>query len=219
MCRFLLAKSTNPILPSTLLYPFSAMAKKSKAFDGDWQGDGWGLSWTDSNNMFHVHTSLYPIWEEDGIFDSFTETKNLSLHARSASFTKHKGNILFNQPYINTSYSFVFNGLLKKVSLNISGQIGAIKIWNLFQQNVAQHNPIQALELLKNQLISNAKEIQALNVGIQTLDHIYALCYFTKHPHYYQLHYVNTPKIKIISSQPFAEHRFQSVESGTILSL
>ena len=45
MCRFLLAKSENPIKPKTILEQFSIMAQKNKTYDGDWQGDGWGFSW------------------------------------------------------------------------------------------------------------------------------------------------------------------------------
>jgi len=219
MCRFLLAKSSGLFQPSTLLYPFTKMAKNSKTYEGDRQKDGWGTSWIDSHNMFRVHKSLNPVWKDHSVFKSFNSTNMLSIHARSTSFQKDKGVISFNQPYISSSFSFVFNGLLKKVSLSVPGKIGAEKIWNLFKQIQKNCEPANTLKILRNKLISSSKEIQALNIGLCTNKNIYALCYFTKHPIYYQLHYINTPTIKIISSEPIEGYEFKSVQSGTILSL
>ena len=39
------------------------------------------------------------------------ETTRMLIHARSASFEKDKDNIDFNQPFLNSEYAFVFNGL------------------------------------------------------------------------------------------------------------
>lgn len=188
MCRFLLTTSKKPIKPKTLLTKFAKMAKRSKALDGDWQGDGWGIAWIDKENKWQVRRSLLPVWEETSSFDSFPKTYTFAVHARSASFPQHKGVLEFNQPYIFGDYAFVFNGLLKGVKLaNIPGKIGAEKIWYLLKNELRKNDPQAAMNNIKELLVSNTKNIIALNMGLIKNKNIYSLNYFTKNPEYYSL--------------------------------
>ena len=202
MCRFLLVKSKKPINPQRLLKSFSLIAKKSKAFDGNWQGDGWGMAWV-TKNSWNVYKSLSPIWEEPRKFQDFPETSIFAVHARSASFPRHKNILEFNQPFINPPWIFVFNGLLKGVSLPslIPGEIGAEKIWYLLQKQLAKNLPNVALENIKKLLVKNTKEVQALNIGIADFNQIYSLNYYTKYPDYYKLHYFKDKKLELVSSE------------------
>ena len=202
MCRFLLVKFDHSSEPQTLLSKFATMSQKSKALDGDWQGDGWGVAWLNEENMWQVKKSLSPVWEDTSVFPTIPSTRILVAHARSASFPHHKGVIEFNQPYISGKYAFVFNGLLRGVSLqNIPGKIGAEKIWSLLQQELKESAPQEALEKVKKLLIENSKEIVALNMGLATPEGIYSLNHFTKHPEYYSLHQWNEDSTKIICSE------------------
>lgn len=208
MCRFLLVKSQKAISPKNLLTQFAIMAKKSKAYDGDWQGDGWGISFLDSKNNWKCQKSLSPIWQDIRTFDTFPSIKTFVVHARSASFPNHKGNITYNQPYIDEKYSFVFNGLLKGVRLlNIPGNIGAEKIWSLLKKELKRNTPKEALEKTKELLTKNSKEIFALNIGLATPEKIYSLCYFTKYQKYYQLHSFKNQDIEIVCSEPLDWNR------------
>lgn len=219
MCRFLLAKSSNPFQPKQFLTDFSKMAEKSKAFDGDWQGDGWGFSWLDSKNQWKLYRSLKPIWTDvQSIKRLDIKTNMLVIHARSATFPQHKDNVDFNQPYISSEYSFVFNGYLRGVSLSIPGKIGAQKIWYLLQRVLKEKKPIEALEKVKNLLQKNTKEIQALNIGFSDGKNIYAMSYYTKHPEYYRLRYLKSRELSLISSEPIGEYNFSQTISGSILS-
>lgn len=219
MCRFLLCKLNKPINLQSILNQFAEMAKKSKAFDGDWQGDGWGFSWLNAKGSWKLYRSLKPIWQDAQSFNRLnTKTKLFAIHARSATFPHHKGNIEFNQPYVNNSYIFVFNGYLKGVSLSIPGKIGAEKIWFLLQKALTEKKPIEALEKVKNLLKKNTKEIQALNIGLSDGNNIYALSYYTKHPEYYRLRYIKNKALSIISSEPIGTFDFSKTTSGSILS-
>lgn len=203
MCRFLLVKSKIPIKPSTLLTQFAKMAKTSKAPDGDWQGDGWGIAWVDGNNHWQLKKSLLPIWQTTQFFSRFPKTSTFVVHARSASFPSHKGIIDFNQPFVSGSYAFVFNGLLKGVSLpDIPGKIGAEKIWHLLQKELQKNSPSEALKKTKALLLKNSKEIIAINIGLASFHRVYALNYFTKYPNYYALHRYQKNGLEIISSEP-----------------
>ena len=107
MCRFLLARFHEPIQPEGLLKAFSDMSEKSKALDGDWQGDGYGIAWIDPVLGWERRTSLAPVWQETDHFKDVPATRTLVAHARAASFAHHKGVIEFNQPYLFDRYAFV----------------------------------------------------------------------------------------------------------------
>lgn len=43
MCRFLVMQSKEKIEVQKLIFEFAKATEKCKSFDGDWQGDGWGM--------------------------------------------------------------------------------------------------------------------------------------------------------------------------------
>jgi len=221
MCRFLLAKSKTPISPKALLDSFSSMAQKSKAYDGDWQGDGWGISWLENNQWF-TQKSLLPIWTEKNKFSHFPQTTLFVIHARSASFPAHKNNLGFNQPFVNHPNSFVFNGFLKGVSLSSSlpGDIGAQKIWSLLRQLLNRHPPLEALDKLKEIILKNTRQVQALNIGLADQKNIYVLNYSSKHKKYYRLHYFEDDRLKLICSEPLSgKFIFKTLANNSVVRL
>ncbi|MHB8362371.1 MAG: class II glutamine amidotransferase [Patescibacteria group bacterium] len=202
MCRFILVHSKDKIKPQNLMNNFSDMAKKSKALDGDWQGDGCGIAWINEEGNWSIRKSLLPIWEDRKLFNDIDLTHTFIAHARSASFMEHKGFIEFNEPYINKKFAFVFNGILKGVSLhNIPGKIGAQKIWYLLEKELEQNDPNKALEIIKELLLKNSKEIVALNMGLATEENIYSLCYFSRNPEYYKLWNYKSKNLEVICSE------------------
>ncbi|PIY68796.1 hypothetical protein COY90_04050 [Candidatus Roizmanbacteria bacterium CG_4_10_14_0_8_um_filter_39_9] len=194
------------------------MAQKSKAFDGDWQEDGWGFAWR-KNNKWLGYRSLKPVWKEKKKFSTFPETAMFAIHARSASFPQHKNNIEYNQPYINDSYSYVFNGLLKGVTLSLPGEIGAQKIWQLLNVYLKKTNLTQAVYKTTDILKKNSRNIQALNIGIAGKNTISAYCHFTAHPDYYSLQYSDNSDIKIICSEVIEEFEFKSLPTNSLITL
>ena len=226
MCRFLVVKSSRSTNLQPILSSFIVMAKKSHAFDGDWQGDGWGYSWLDKNNNWKIYKSLLPIWQDTHLTSLPTEIVNqiymskiLIVHARSASFPQHKNVIEYNQPYITEPYSYVFNGLLKGVSLSLPGSIGAQKIWNLLQEQIKKHRLENALERTKIILQKNCKELQAINIAFSDKKNIYTLCYYSKHEEYYQLHHYKESKFQFISSEPLLGYSSTPIFSNQIIKL
>lgn len=218
MCRFLLCKSKKSIRPTKILNYFAKMAQKSKAFDGDWQGDGWGFSWLE-NNEWKNYKSFKPVWKEKNKFSKFPGSNIFSIHARSASFPQHKNNIVYNQPYVNESYSYVFNGLLKGVTLLLPGDIGAQKIWLLLNDYLKKMNLTQALSRTIDLLKKNSRNIQALNIGVAGKNTISAYCYYTEHPKYYSLQYSDYPDIKIICSEPIEGFNFKPLLTNSLIIL
>lgn len=201
MCRFLLFKSQVQTNPQKILRAFSQMVKKSKAFDGDWQGDGWGISWLE-NNTWKSYKSVKPVWEDDMKDTLLFSSRIFLIHARSASFPQHKNNKEYNQPFTNSENAFVFNGLIKGVSLELSGAIGSQKIWALLQKKLSTTSIEKALKNTLKTLIHNSREVQALNMGVADKKNIYVLCYYSKHADYYSLYYSKTDECSIISSEP-----------------
>ncbi len=213
MCRFLLFKSKQLTGPEPIIKAFAAMAKKSRAFDGDRQDDGWGVSWLDENGVWQSYRSTKPIWEDVQSINRLNiKTLTFAVHARSASFPQHKDNVRFNQPFVNHKYIYAFNGLLKGVSLSLPGDIGSQKIWYLLQKKLSHCQPEKALDNTKEILSKNSREIQALNVGLVDKDYLYALCYYHDHPDYYQLRYVDTPEQKIVCSEELPGFTWKNVK-------
>lgn len=218
MCRFLLVKSKQPISPKKILGSFAKMAEKSKAYDGDWQGDGWGFSWLE-NNKWKEYKSLKPVWKEKNKFSKFPQSFIFSIHARSASFPQHKNNIEYNQPFINESYSYVFNGLLRGVTLSLPGNVGAQKIWLLLSGYLKKMNLTQALYKTAEILKKNSRNIQALNIGLAGKNTISAYCHFTAHPNYYSLQYSDNSDVKIICSEVIDGFKFKSLPTNSLITL
>lgn len=221
MCRFLIAKFESPAGPGKILKEFSLMAKNSQAFDGDWQGDGWGVSWTDGMGNWKTRKSLLPIWEEEKLFNSFPKTSFFAVHARSASFPNQKGSVEYNQPFVEEPYIFVFNGLLRRVTLSsLPGRIGSQKIWFLLKKMLKRLELKEALLKIKTVLLENAEDPQALNIGLCDKKKIYSLCYFSRHPDYYQLRHSQDSHSKIICSEPLSGNQsFVPQKSGEIVEL
>lgn len=221
MCRFLLAKSKKPISPASVLEEFAAMAKNSKALDGDWQGDGWGISTLNENGTWVPYHSLKPVWEDTAMFGTFPQTNIFVVHARSASFPKDKGILNYNQPYIDSRISFVFNGLLKGVSFDtpIPGAIGAQKIFSIIKEELLSHRPGLTLTATAERINRHTKEVQALNMGLSDGISIIAYCQYDKNPEYYQLYEHTDESLKIICSEVLPSWSFSPVPTRKVLQL
>jgi len=216
MCRFLLFKSQTLTNPQQILKAFSQMAKKSKAFDGDWQGDGWGMSWLE-NNTWKSYKSVKPVWEDDMRGTLLFSSTIFLIHARSASFPQHKNNEEYNQPFYNSNNAFVFNGLIKGVSLQLPGAIGSQKIWSLVQKKILTLSPEAVLKDTLRIITKNSQTVQAFNIGVSDRKNIYALCYYSNHPDYYSLHYSKTDECSIISSEPIEGFDFTRLFKGNVI--
>lgn len=218
MCRFLLLKSKKSLQPKDILEAFAQAVKNSPTPQGDKQEDGWGIAWW-RENKWHLFKNLNPIWESKHLFNIISPTQFLIVHARSASFEKHKNNVEFNQPFIFKNYSFVFNGFLKGVNIFVPGRFGAEKIWYLVKKNLKNKNPKKALNQVQIFLKKNSKKISALNIGLSDGKKIFAFCYYTQFPQYYQLHYHQSKEISIITSEKINSLPFLSLTSNKLLEL
>lgn len=219
MCRFIVMQSKEKISVSELIFDFAKATEKCVSFDGDWQGDGWGMCWLNDNNKWMLYKSIAPIWEEEKNFTLAPPTTSLLVHARSASFEKHKNNLNFNQPYINNSYAYVFNGLIKGIRLPylVEGEIGAQKIWSLLQKYLneqARDKEESALVKLQETLLQYSKKIQAANIVFCNSYNIYCISIYNAFPDYYQLNIYNSEKLKIISSLKLRKYDFELLLPG-----
>jgi len=220
MCRFLLVKSERKFKPALLLKKFALMCQKSRTLEGFRHGDGWGLSL--QNSARGCYKSLRPIWQDQAHFSSFPQTSILVVHARSASFLNQRGIIEYNQPYISEKFSFVFNGMLKGVTMSedIKGKIGAQKIWHLLQQKLNQQiSPEQALKDLYSFIKSETKEIKAFNIGLATNAKILALNGQNISSKHFGLYFHSEKNLKIISSEPLAGYKFSLIPQEKVVIL
>ena len=220
MCRFLSVHSKNKIKPGSFLRDFSQNCQKSRAPDGDWQGDGWGISWQEKG-IWKLHKSLFPIWEDANIFSSFPSSNTFAIHARSSGFPDQKGIIEYNQPYILNGWSFVFNGMVKGVRLSyqLDGKIGAQKILSLLQKFLRDHQPEVALADVNKLITGNSDKIVGMNIGLMNKNKIYALCQYESNASYFGLHFYKNNLISLLSSISFGAYPWQTMRKNEILIL
>jgi len=198
------------------------MSKNSRAPDGDWQGDGWGMTWLNSEGVWETYKSLNPIWLDYDKFEKLPATSHLVLHARSASFPAHKGVLAYNQPFNNHDYIFVFNGIIKGVKFNrlIPGKIGAQKIWSLLQEKLSKSINLQkALKDLSKDIYKHSQKVEALNVGLLSRTQMFAICNFMPNsaiPDYHRLFYYKDDHSSIICSEPIPGYEFKAFERGEV---
>ncbi|MCR4329388.1 MAG: class II glutamine amidotransferase [Candidatus Roizmanbacteria bacterium] len=217
MCRFLIAKSRENFKPQEILTSFSRMAQKSRAFDGDRQEDGWGMSWW-GNGTWEQYVSIKPIWYDTHMFSYAPQTKYFAVHARSASFTNHKNTIAYNQPFIYQKYAFVFNGLLKGVTLPypLEGTIGSQKIFSLLRTFLSKMPPKKALVETVKIITTHTRHVQALNMGLCDGSKIYAYTHYSKYPQYYHLQHAYAGKIHIVSSEAIEHFDFSLLPKESV---
>lgn len=220
MCRFLLAKSNQPLPVTKLLDDFTSMAQQSRTADGDLQADGYGVTWWHAG-AWHTHRSLKPIWQDPGSIPPLPSTHHLLLHARSASFPDQIGRLDFNQPFTHDNFAFVFNGQIQGVKLNrpIPGRIGAQKLFNLFLEHAATLPPDQALIKLHHLISTHSRQIVGFNLGLSDGQHLYAFSDYSQQPDYFTLHSVQTDNIDLICSQPLPGFDWQPIKKQTMIKL
>ena len=221
MCRFLMIQSRRPFQAADILRKFAAMAEESRAPDGDRQADGWGIGWLNQGGQWQARKSLKPVWQETEALAQFPASRLFLVHARSASFPHQKDVLEYNQPYIEESYGFVFNGLLEGVTLPfpVHGRIGAQKIWGLLSAGLRWSGPEESLLELAGRLGRSSRRVQALNIGLAGQGRLYAYCRYEGDDGYYQLQYFDSLDLQIVCSEALAGFDFQPVPREWILRL
>jgi predicted glutamine amidotransferase len=221
MCRFLMAAFAEPEDPGGLLARFADMCRESRSPDGDRQADGWGAAWFDESAGWTVRKSLRPIWRDDCLLETIPRAKILAVHARSASFLRHRDNLAFNQPFFEGPAAFVFNGFLRGVRLPrpVPGGIGSQKIWALLRGLLESHPPETAVRRLDSLLEASSREIQALNLGLCTPDRLIVLNRAAHPSPYYRLHASRSRGPVLVASEPLADIDFQPLPPGKVISI
>lgn len=200
----------------TVLAQFADMAQKSRAPDGDRQGDGWGVAWYAGG--WQVKKSIRPIWEDRAVFSEIPDTLLFAVHARSASFPAHKNIIQYNQPYISGDLCFVFNGVIEGVTISrpLAGTIGAQKIFSLLCEEIKGNTIESALRTVDTTLVEHSRKIHGCNIGLVTPEAICALCRYGENSVYFSLNYYRDDTVNLVCSEPIGQYAWQTMQKGEI---
>jgi predicted glutamine amidotransferase len=221
MCRFAVISAQQPFQSDGWLHDFAAMAEASRSPDGDRQGDGWGASWLDANGQWQRHRSLAPVWLDRAWFAHVPPTRCLVLHARSASFPEERTDIERCQPFMLGRHAFVFNGLLRGVSLPVSrpGMIGAQRLATLTGALLARNTPTAALTRLWRLLHERTAAIPAINLALTDGHRIAVLSHCEVTPDYYRLWTHRNDDTVALASEPLASGNWRPLEADPIAEL
>lgn len=214
-----MVKSAAPLRPAGILSRFAAMAEKSRSTDGDRQSDGWGLGRLDDQGVWRGSWSLRPVWEDDAVFSDIPASRLFLVHARSASFPGQKGKLAYNQPFLGGREAFVFNGLLRGVSLDrpVAGEIGSQKIWSLFGSLPPEGETRDRLSALVRILERSSREIAALNLGLADGEGFSVYGRSAKTGEYYRLWAAESSGLRVVCSEPLAGYDFHPIPVDTVL--
>lgn len=218
MCRFLIVKSKKEIKPEGLLKSFALACQKSVAPDGELQKDGYGIAWRDGES-WQLKKSLIPIWEEQDLFKHLPKTNLFVAHARSAGFAKDKDNLDYNQPLLDGYLCFVFNGMIRNISLKLplEGKIGSQKLFSLIKQQIKKHKIDLALEEVREFVLKKAEKVEGMNIGLVKNGRIYVLCQYTNNKKYFTLHFYQNKELTIVSSESFGSYGWKTMGKGELL--
>lgn len=217
MCRFLIVKSKNKINPAELLKSFALACQKSVAPDGELQKDGYGIAYHDGQT-WQLKKSLAPIWEEQDSFEQIPETNLFVAHARSSGFAKDKDNLNYNQPFTDGSFCFVFNGMIRKIKLNLplEGMIGSQKLFSLIKLQLKKHQLENVLKNTNKIILENSEKIEGMNIGLINDSKIYILCQYSNNKEYFTLHVYQDKNLTIVSSIPFGSYKWKPISKGEV---
>ena len=212
MCRFLLLHAQETDAVHQVAQAFAQMCQHSTGPEGSAQGDGWGVAWRHDDGQWRLHRSVAPIWTETQVLQQLPLTRHVVVHARRASFARHQGEVLYNQPYLWENYAFVFNGFVKGVKLRqpVPGTIGAEKIWYLVRQQLQRGAaPADALERVYTLLSRHSRELRACNMGLHNGQELVVYNGNPSATPYYDLHHVYQTGLRMIGSEPFGHWAWQ----------
>jgi len=213
-------QAASPFHVAGVLTSFADMVARSRAPNGDWQGDGWGVGWLDASREWRVRKSVNPIWEDAPVFSEIPATTALVTHARSASFPEQKNILAYNQPFAAGPYAFVFNGFLQGVSLPfpVEGKIGSQKIWSLLADLLKVNSPEESLRELVRLLESHSRRVLALNIGLFVASRLFALCSHDGADDYYRLRVHRSATLTMVSSEEFGDFAFDPAPMNAVLA-
>jgi predicted glutamine amidotransferase len=217
-----MVRADKPVDPRPFLESFADLARRTPALDGDGQGDGWGAAWREGS-AWRIFKSERPIWEDRAAFEGFPAADAFCIHARSASFSHQKNRIDLNQPYVDGSFAYVFNGFLEgvKPSIPMPGEIGAQKIWSWLKNSLsgrAAAAPGDALDDLAAFLGGHARKIHGLNIGLCDGRRLYALTRFDADENYYRLRGFRSPGLSMVCSGPLPGWDFEPLPPGRAIT-
>jgi len=223
MCRFLIIHSKNEFNPKNYIKDFIKKTKMSLTPDGDLQKDGWGIFYLNyKKNIFEIFKSLNPIWEDEIEYKKLEKINFLSIHVRSSSLPFIKNKIEHNQPYYKDNLLFLFNGFLRRVRIQIEGEIGAQKLFNLFLK--FYKNFVDDFNVFKEfiyYLKKNTEEIIGLNLAIVNISKrkIFLNSTFNKYEDYFTLKIFKNKNLLIVSSVELDNIEFEKIKNNSLIEI
>jgi glutamine amidotransferase len=208
MCRFLVIKSDQKFDPGAWIEPFADACAESR----EYQGHGWGAAWW-QNGRWETRHTITPIWEDKLPDLPFTDL--LLVHARSA-FRDEGIRVENNMPFVKGNDAFVFNGELHGVKLNMTGRIGAEKIFNLIR-GFNNGNPGAATGRAQEVLRRRSRGIRAMNWAVTEGRQVALGSYFSGEADYFSLHKHTASNRTVVCSVPLSTVRdWERLSSGTV---
>ncbi|MBP9758755.1 hypothetical protein KBD45_03600 [Candidatus Dojkabacteria bacterium] len=181
---------------------FAEVSENNPTPDGNWQGDGWGISYIDPLLKWRGFKTFVSIWKNIGFAHIFMPSNIFMLHVRTLIVEEEYVSEENNLPYFNDELSLVYDGdqLESKIDKSVKPLID--RIWEQIQI-VDKSNLESEFKTICEQINLEAEGYKAFNLVLSDKQNMYVYCkYNPEAESYYQIHYFTNELKTIISSQP-----------------
>lgn len=203
MTRFLVINKKERFDIEETLRIFAEASENNPTPDGNWQGDGWGISYVDPYLKWRGYKTFVSIWKCMDFFNIFMPSNIFMMHARTLEAEEQYVSEDHNMPYYNDEISFVFDGVEDEQQINLEDGYFFDKFWGKILQ-LDQNDFETGLRELCNGITLNKVGLKAANFVISDKKNIYIYSKTENHNNaYYKLKYQINENQIIIASQEY----------------
>lgn len=201
MSRFLFINKKERFDIETDLTVFAENAEMNHTPEGNWQGDGWGISWLDPLGGWREFKLFMPIWKNKDFLYMFTPSNTFLMHVRTLAAEEEYISEEHNLPFTNENISFAFDGDLIESEIGTANKLIADKFWETIKTFDLNNLENEFKNFCEN-INLETEALKAANLVLCNKENVYVYSkYKTELESYYQLNYVIDENKIVFSSQ------------------
>jgi predicted glutamine amidotransferase len=189
MSRILFINKKERFDIETDLTAFAEHAENNPGPEGNWQGDGWGVSWLDPLNNWREFKLFPPIWQNKDFLYMFTPSNTFMAHVRTLAVEEEYTSEENNMPYTNNELAFACDADLLESKVDSADKLVGLRLWEDIQK-LDKKNLEQEFKKLCENINLEEKALKSANLVLCDKENVYVYCkYLAERKDYYQIRY------------------------------
>lgn len=209
MSRFIFINKKQRFDIEENLKAFAALSEDNPTPEGNWQGDGWGISWVDPYLKWRDYRTFISIWKNTEFMHIFMPSNTFLLHVRTLEVAEEYISEEHNLPYSTDELTFVFDGELTSTEAIKESQLPADRIWEKIK-SLNRENLESEFRQLCESIDLEKENLKAANLVLSDKNNLYVYNkYNPEFEYYYQIKFVTNEEKIIFSSQEMSIENLQ----------